>query len=245
MTEIELETRKGNNPAYAINCFFKGLKMLTQPGIRQFLIIPLLINLLLYTIILVWGYYSVTDLVEQFIPDWLGWLSWLIWPLFFISFFAIGFFTFTLLANLIAAPFYSKLAAKTVAILNGQLDVEIDDQPIMKSVLSEFKRIMYLLLRALPLLILFIIPGINILAPLLWMLFAAWSMALEYMAYPLENKGLLFPEQRRTAKSVRMGALCFGGLVVFGLSIPVINIVVPPAAVIAATLYFNGLQKQI
>lgn len=244
MTDIKLTARKGNNPAYALDCFIKGLSMLKQPGIRQFLIIPLLVNLFLYTITLVLGYYYIADLIEQFIPGWLDWLSWLIWPLFFLSFFAIGFFTFTLLANLIAAPFYTKLAAKTLLTLNGQFDVKISEQPVMKSMVSELKRILYLLLRAMPLLILFIIPVVNIVAPVLWVLFAAWSMALEYMAYPLENKGLLFPEQRQAAKSVRMGALCLGGLVVFGLSIPFINIIVPPAAVIAATIYFYGLENQ-
>lgn len=244
MTELNLQTRTGNSPVYVLNCFIQGFKMLAKPELRKFLIIPLMINLILYTVILALGYYYVAGLIEQFIPSWIDWLSWLIWPLFFISFFVIGFFTFTLLANLIAAPFYSKLAAKTVATLTGQSDTEIFEQPALKSIMSELRRIIYILLRALPLLILFIIPGLNLLAPILWLLFVAWCLALEYMAYPLENRGLLFEDQRLMVKSKRMGALSFGGLVVVGLSIPIINIIIPPVTVIAATLYFQGVQEQ-
>ncbi len=97
--------------------------------------------------------------------------------------------------------------------------------------------------RALPLLILSIIPGINVVAPFLWALFGAWGMALEYMAYPLENEGVLFAEQKQLVKSVRLGALSFGGVAVMGLTIPVLNIIVAPAAVIGATIYLNEIKQ--
>ena len=88
-----------------------------------------------------------------------------------------------------------------------------------------------------------IIPGLNVIAPFLWALFGAWGMALEYMAYPLENAGLLFSEQKQLLKGVRLGALSFGGLAVMGLTIPVFNLIVAPAAVIGATIYFNEVKK--
>ena len=96
----------------------------------------------------------------------------------------------------------------------------------------------------LPLLLLFIIPGINLIAPFLWVLFGAWGIGLEFMAYPLENQGLLFKQQKEDAKSRRIGVLSFGGLTVLGLSIPVINLIVAPAAVIGATVYFYGLSEK-
>ncbi|MGZ8137350.1 MAG: EI24 domain-containing protein, partial [Methylococcaceae bacterium] len=88
-----------------------------------------------------------------------------------------------------------------------------------------------------------IIPGLNVIAPFVWALFGAWGMALEYMAYPLENEGLLFSEQKQLLKSVRLGALSFGGLAAMGLTIPVLNIIVGPAAVIGATIYFDEMKK--
>jgi len=233
--------KKGNNPVLTLGYFFKGLKLLAIPELRTFLIIPVLINLVLYSIALVLGYIYVEELIARFIPSWLEWLSWILWPLFFISFFIAGFFTFTVLANMLAAPFYGKLAAKTLSVITGQSGA-VTEQPLAKVMGAEFKRVGYLAMRALPLLLLFIIPGINIIAPFLWALFGAWGMALEYMAYPLENEGVLFSEQKQLLKSLRLGALSFGGITLMGLTLPLLNIVVAPAAVIGATIYFNEVK---
>jgi CysZ protein len=154
-----------------------------------------------------------------------------------------GFFTFTVLANLLAAPFYGKLSAKTLVLINGEAK-EIEEQSLVKVIFAELKRAGYLLSRALPLLVLSFIPGVNVLAPFLWALFGAWGMALEYMAYPLENAGILFSEQKQLVKSIRIGALSFGGVAVMGLTIPVVNIIIGPVAVIGATLYFNDVRKE-
>lgn len=234
--------KKGNNPVLAIGFLFKGLKLLTSPELRKFIIIPMLINVVLYSAALILGYFYISDLINQFIPSWLQWLSWILWPLFFVSFFITGFFTFSVVANLLAAPFYGKLSAKTLAMVDGK-SVETIEQPLAKVLVAESKRIGYLVTRALPLLILSIIPGLNVIAPFLWAVFGAWGMALEYLAYPFENEGVLFSEQKILVKSVRFGALSFGGLAVLGLAIPVLNIIVAPAAVIGATLYFNEIKQ--
>jgi len=236
-------TKKGNNPVIAVGYFLKGLKLLASPDLRSFLIIPILINLVLYSVALILGYYYMNELINSFIPGWLQWLDWVLWPLFFICFFIAGFFTFTVMANMIAAPFYGKLAAKTLAVITGQAAVT-EEQPIAKVMAAEFKRVAYLATRAVPLLVLFIIPGLNVIAPFLWALFGAWGMALEYMAYPLENEGVLFAEQKQLAKEIRLGALSFGGLTMMGLTLPVLNIVVAPAAVIGATVYIHELKEQ-
>nr|WP_020157612.1 sulfate transporter CysZ [Methylobacter marinus] len=235
-------SKKGNNPVLAVGYFFRGLRLLTNPQLRAFLIIPVLINLVLYSVVLALGYFYVSGLIDQFIPDWLQWLNWILWPLFFISFFIAGFFSFTVLANLIAAPFYGKLAAKTLSIITGEAGAG-EEQPLAKVMVAELKRIGYLVVRALPLLLLFIIPGINVIAPFLWALFGAWGMALEYMAYPLENEGMLFTEQKQLAKSIRLGALGFGGITMAGLTLPLLNIVVAPAAVIGATIYLHEVKQ--
>jgi CysZ protein len=234
--------KRGNNPVLTVGYFFQGLKLLSRQELRKFVLIPVLINVALYSIALILGYYYVSDLINQFIPDWLSWLSWILWPLFFISFFIAGFFTFTILANLIAAPFYGKLSAKTLSIISGQT-LAVKEQPLAKVLLAELGRAGYMISRALPLMLLSIIPGLNIIAPFLWALFGAWGSALEYMAYPLENDGVLFAEQKQLVKSVRLGALSFGGVTMLGLTLPVLNIIVAPAAVIGATIYFNEVKE--
>ncbi len=237
---IELNKKAGKNPMLALQSLMQGASLLWHKQLRKYVLIPILVNLLLFSSMLYLGYHSVGVLITQFIPDWLQWLDWLIYPLFFISFFIAGFFTFTLIANLIASPFYGGLAAKTHAILNDQTG-GIQEQAVLSVLGSELKRIVYLVSRAIPLVIISIIPGVNIIAPILWGLFGAWGLSMEYFAYPLENEGALFSEQRQALKTVRLGALSFGGLVLFALMMPVLNIFVPPIAVISATIYRQRL----
>jgi len=235
-------SNKGNNPVLAASYLFKGLALLSSAPLRHFILIPILINLVLYSAALTLGYYYIDSLINAFIPSWLHWLHWLLWPLFFVSFFIVGFFSFTVLANLLAAPFYGKLAAKTLTLINPDA-IAVSEQPLTKVILAETKRVLYILRLAIPLLILSFIPGLNLIAPLLWAIFSAWSMSLEYMAYPLENAGILFIEQKQLLKNIRWGALSFGGIAVLGLSIPLINIIIAPAAVIAATIFVNEVNE--
>jgi CysZ protein len=233
---------KNNNPVYVVSCLVQGVKLLSRRELRPYLWAPLLINLVLYSIALLLGYFYLSDLIVQLIPGWLSWLEWLIWPIFFISFSVIGFFTFTVLANILASPFYSQLSAKTRELISGQKNT-LPEQPVGQVIMSEIKRVGYLVSRMIPLLILFVIPVVNLIAPLFWALFGAWGMGLEFMAYPLENQGLLFKQQKEQAKTRRLGVLSFGGLTLLGLSIPVLNLIVAPVAVIAATIYLYGADE--
>jgi len=236
-------TKKANNPLIAIGFLFKGMKLLTNPTLRSFIIIPIFINIVLYSVALALGYYYVNELITQAIPDWLHWLNWILWPLFFIGFFVLSFFSFTILANLIASPFYGLLAARTQALISG--DVEIVEQPLSQVLIAESKRLLYIITRMLPLLVLFFIPVINVLASFVLAVFGAWCLAMEYMAYPLENEGLLFTEQKEVLKSTRLGVLSFGGVTMLGLTLPVLNIIIAPAAVIGATLYLHELREKL
>jgi len=230
--------RDTNSPLLAVGCLLDGLKLLTRAELRQYLLIPLLINTVLYTGAFILGYHSVSALIHQAIPDWLSWLSWILWPLFFISFLLIGFFTFTLVANLIAAPYYSRLAAKTLSLLHGHAPVAADagwDRVFF----GELKRIGYLLLRVLPLLVLFLIPVVNLIAPVLWAAFAAWGIAMEFIAYPLEMRGQTFDAQKRFMQQRRWSMLSFGALTGLGLTLPIVNLVMGQTAVIAATVYVD------
>jgi CysZ protein len=234
--------KKANNPLIAVGFLGKGLKLLTNPRLRSLIIIPILINIVLYSIALALGYYYVGELITQFIPDWLHWLNWILWPLFFIIFFVVSFFSFTVLANLIAAPFYGLLAARTQALISG--DAQVVEQPLVQVMVGELKRVLYILIRFLPLLVLLVIPVVNIVAPFVFTLFSAWCLAMEFMAYPLENEGLLFVEQKELLKTARLGILGFGGITMLGLTLPVLNIIVGPAAVIGATLYLYEMREK-
>ena len=235
-------------PLTSARCLLRGLRLLGQPGLRRYVWLPLIVNLILYSA----GFWVATHyfsaVMNWLIPAWLDWLRWLLWPLFALSLFLVAFFTFTLVTNLIGAPFYGRLAEQAQKILAvqpiGSAAREVSRaEALTESLVSESNRMIYFILRALPMLGLFLIPGVNLVAPFLWMLFGAWSLALEYMSYPLEIRGLLFGEQRELIKKRRIEALAFGGAVMFGLAIPILNILIPPAAVIGATLYFAERER--
>ncbi len=247
MLSTEYDARKLNNPLYALRCLGQGLVLLKRPELRRFIIIPLLINLVLFAGAFSLAGYFFADFLEWLIPGWLDWLRWLLWPIFGLAFILITFFSFTLVANLLASPFYDKLAERTEALITGNHPHgarESFTKTIVREMGAELRRLVYFLLRAIPLAILSLIPGINLAAPFLWMLFNAWFLGLEYTAYPLANHGILFPEQRQLLGKARVGTLTLGGVVMFGVGVPVLNIVMPPAAVIAATVYFVNARPQ-
>jgi CysZ protein len=237
---LELNKKAGNNPLLALQSLIKGIALVRHKKLRQYVLMPILINFCLYSVMLYLGYQYIGVLIAQFIPDWLQWLDWLIYPLFFVSFFVAVFFSFTLVANLIAAPFYGGLAAKALHLLRDE-EGAVQEQALLAVIGSEVRRIGYLLSRAIPIAIISVIPGVNLIAPVLWGLFGAWGLSMEYFAYTLENEGFLFAEQRQALKSVRIGALSFGGIVLFALMVPVLNIVIPPIAVVSAVIYRQKL----
>lgn len=241
MSIADYDTRKLDNPVYALRCLGQGIVLLGRPQLRKFILIPLLINLILFAGALGLAGYFFADFLDWLIPGWLHWLRWLLWPLFGLVFVLITFFSFTLMANLLASPFYAMLAERTEELLTG-----ISPQPpragfakaVIREMGAEFRRLAYFLLRAIPLAILTLIPGVNLVTPFLWLVFNAWFLGLEYTAYPLANHGILFPEARRLLAQARLGGMILGGVVMLGVGIPLFNILLPPAVVIAATLYF-------
>lgn len=233
-------------PFASATCLLRGLAMLKRPGLRPFVWWPLLINLALYSLGAVALEHYFATILDWLLPHWLDWLRWLLWPLFAVLVAAIAFFSFTVLANLIASPFYGSLAERVQKDIGAAVKAEAQGgllASLWGDLGSEIRRLGYFGLRALPLLILSLIPGLNAISPFLWLIFGAWSLSFEYLSYPLEAWGLKFDEQKQIAKGYRLESLAFGGAVLLGLSIPVLNILIPPAAVIGATLYVADRKR--
>jgi len=230
-----------NNPILGLGYLLQGLKMLLQPGLKRYLVVPLLINIVIFSIVGWIGYTQFEELLNWLLPEssWFSFLRWLLWPLFALTILLVTFYTFTAVANLIASPFNSVLAERVEFMLTGARPPESNDKMLAQigpAIVSEFKKLGYFLTRAIPLLILFVIPGVNIVASLLWLLFSAWFLALEYADYPLGNHGFTFREQQRRMKRLRFTAIGFGGGVTLLMMIPVLNFVAMPAAVAGATI---------
>ncbi|MGD8908309.1 MAG: sulfate transporter CysZ [Chromatiales bacterium] len=242
-----------NTPLDGAGYLIRGLGLITKPGIRPFVLIPLTVNILIFSLLIWLGVSQFELLMERFLPadeSWLSWLRWLLWPLFAIAIVLIVFYTFTVIANLIAAPFNGLLAERVERHLGGELPQQPGGvkqlmKDLLPSLLSELRKMGYFLLRAIPLLILFLIPVINLVAPFLWIAFSAWFLALEYSDFPMANHGLSFKAQHQRLKQTRLTALTFGGSLTLMMLVPLLNFLAMPAAVAGATLFWHERLKTL
>jgi len=235
-----------SNPFAGANYLLRGFKMLFQPGIRRYVVLPLSINSLLFAALIWFGADQFNDLLNGLMPEfpqWLQWFSWIFWLLFAISGLLIVFFVFSVLCNLIAAPFNGLLATAIEQRLTGQkigegIGTSQFLQTIVPMTINEIKKLGYFAAWAVPLLLLFLIPVVNVAAPLIWFIFSAWLFALEYADYPMGNHDILFPDQRNRVRSKRLRSFGFGSAVSLATMTPVLNFMVMPAAVAGATIYW-------
>ncbi len=142
----------------------RGLALMWRPGIRRFTLIPLAINITLFGLG-TWGaVHYAHQWLDGLLPRWLDWLSGLILPLLFVSLMLVAYFSFTMIANFIAAPFNALLAQKLEMQLTG-LPTPEDTTPLWqltrKSLAAEWRKLTYSILWAMPLVIVSLVPVVN------------------------------------------------------------------------------------
>ena len=224
----------------------EGLKLVLSPGLRLFVLLPLAINLVLFVGLIYFAGHQFSLWVDSLmptLPHWLGFLNYLLWPLFVVLVVLMVFFTFTMLANIIAAPFNGFLAEKVEVVVRGT-----DDFPpfswgelaamVPRTLAREMRKLGYFLPRAIGLFILSFIPVVNLIAAPLWLLFGVWMMAIQYIDYPADNHKLGWNEMLAWLRQKRWQSMSFGGIVYLVLLVPVVNLLMMPAAVAGATLFW-------
>lgn len=238
-----------SNPISGIGYFFQGLSLIFKPGIRQWVLIPLLINIILFSALIyfAWLYFPVASeffmaQVQGYLPDW-AWLAdlmrWLMLPLFIVLALTVIFFGFTFLGNLIAGPFNGLLSVAVEKHLTGETPVDASSGSLFQGIISAMTesigKLFYYVKWAIALLIISFIPIINIASPILWFLFVAWIICLEYADVALGRNNYNFSAQRKLLAEKRMLSLGFGSTVTLVMLIPVINFFVMPTAVAGVT----------
>ena len=234
-------------------CAVKGIQLITRPGVRRYVAIPLAINLVLFSLAI----YLLGTLFDQainyligYIPEWLGFvkdaLVWLLWPLFAIMIVFLMFYTFTYIGSLVAAPFNGLLAEKVETLIRNDTpegSLLPTWKMVIKSINSIVSSLWYVLKWSILLLIISFIPVINIAAPVLWFAFGAWVLALNYLDPPMGNHDNFFKQVITFARQRKPLSLGFGTGMVLLTSIPVVNFIAIPAGVAGAT-YLWVKQEQ-
>ena len=245
-------------PSFASNMsgpalLYQGARLLWHPWVRWLVLTPLLINILLFS--------SLTWLVGQWladwlqtimshIPDWLHWLMWLIWLLFMVLALVIYAFSFTLLANLIGSPFYGLLAERILFMERG----DTSGQPTTallhtawQSFLRQLQLLSYFVPRTIGIgllaVVISFVPALNLLAPLIAGAWAAWSLSIQYLDYGADIDRVGFNDFVKRGRDNRWQEMSFGLTVLLASAIPLLNILVLPAAVIGGTLLWNRAYK--
>ena len=228
----------------------RGFRRLTDPRLRWFVLAPLAINVVLFAGAIYWSFNRFEDLLgwlTSWLPTWLDWVQWLLWPLFALTVLLVMFYSFTMIANIVGAPLNGLLAEKVELVSGAVMPADPGVKwwiEIPRAVAHEFHKWGYVIPRALPLLILFVVPGANVLAPFAWFLFGGWMLALEYADYPMGNHGLAFRRQRELLRERRLMALGFGCAVMTMTLIPILNFLSMPTAVIGATLMWSERLRE-
>ncbi|MCD8522301.1 MAG: sulfate transporter CysZ [Saccharospirillaceae bacterium] len=226
------------NPFLGWHYFWQGFLALREPGLRRFVALPLLLNIVVMSAASWWGGSKLNGWIESLVaglPGWLDWLYWLLLPLAW------------LMMLLVMAYFFSTLLVTLGSPLNGLLSEQVERRAgvvlpeeslpamIRRTLGRELTKLGYLLPRYLLLLALSFIPGLNLASPLLWFWFGSWVVALQYMDYSFDNHGRSFVETRQAMAGDNLTVLGFGAVVALLMMIPLVNWFVMPAAVIGAT----------
>jgi CysZ protein len=240
-----------STPLSGFNYLLKGAKLLSHPKLRIFVMIPLMINILIFASAFWFLFSTITEWIDSYIsglPDWLSWLAYLFWPFLIFSILVSFSFVFSTVANLIAAPFNGLLAEKTELLLTGKPINNDGFTDLLKDLPRIFKRelqkLTYILPRLLVCALLFFIPAFGqTIAPFIWFTFAGWVMAIQYADFPFDNHKIPFNNMKK-ALSARLGKnLTFGMLISFFTTIPVLNFIIMPIAVCGATAFWVDLYK--
>jgi len=151
------------------------------------------------------------------------------------------YFLASILANLIASPFNDLLSEQIVRSKEGSGKNRNSVLQVLAGIgsvlTSEIKKYLYFGLFYIPIVIITFIPPFNLfVAPAAWFIFGAWMLALEYLAFPIQNNRQTFAQVRSFARSNRMRAMGFGLAILLATLVPFVNFIVIPAGVAGATL---------
>ena len=244
-------TPRPNSAITGAHYFLDGVSLLWRRELRPYILVPLAVNLLLFavlTAVLVHYFGEIGTWLQDYLPAWLEWLAWIAWIVLGAIALLVYGYSFNMITNIIAAPFYGLLAEKVEQLVSGE---DVPEESLLRMIprvtWREIIKLTYFIVRGIFIILLILlvamIPIINIIAPFIGLLWSAWSMAIQYADYAADNHQIAFPELRLRLRKRLYSTLGFGGMVMGCSIVPVLNIVAMPAAVTGGTLlWLNELK---
>jgi len=240
-------------PFKAAGAFLKALPLIISPGLRIFILAPLVANVILMALLYMVALHYFDDLINMamgYLPHWLAFMHWLFYIIFAAIIAVLLFYSFSIGVNILASPFMAILAEKveekqTGKVFDEKMTTKVVIAIIARSVQRECQKLFYFLPRFILLIVLSFIPLVNVVAPVLLLLFSAWMLSLQYMDYAFDNNKVAFYDMRMALRTKPLLCWTFGGIVMVCLTIPFVNLVIMPIAVLAATLLWVSVFQPV
>ena len=220
-----------------------GFRHLSNPALRAWVIWPILINLAVFAglawLLTGWLTGSIQGVMED-LPEWLNFLRWIMWVLAVLMMALVFGVSFTTLTLLIGAPFYVVLTRRAMMLVSvepfpsANTGITALVQETVSAVLRELSKIRRFVPWVLLALVISVIPVINVLAPIVWLLVNSWIFAFQFVDYPIDARQRPITETREWLAEHRAAALGVGVGVALCASVPFLNVVAFPAAIIGA-----------
>ncbi len=225
---------------------FRSVRLLRgHPRLIQYVLIPFLINTIVFSGAVYLGLdFFGTTVVEQ-IPQGDAWywsvLYWFLWMVAVLLTAVLVFFSFTVVGNLLASPFNDLLSERTEEVLSGNLNDEpFSFRQFMRDALStitlEAKKMWIFVVAMILILPLNLLPGVgNSIYTVLAISLTLFFLCFEYLGFVLVRKHQFFREQKNYIFARKFLMLGFSCGVMAILAIPFFQLLCIPLAVIGVT----------
>ena len=243
-----------NKFSHGFLCPFKSVGFIRRrPSLYKFIILPLLVNILAFSLVLYLGLGFFQELVMARIPQGDAWywlaLNYFVVAVAVLVVLVLVFFTFAAVGSLLASPFNDLLSERCEILLTG----EPDGQPFSlalfladtgRTLVTEVKEISIFLIGMLLLMLLHLVPVVGImLYPVLSVCWLAFFLVMEYTGYVFARKQMDFKAQRRVIFRHASAMAGFGLGLFCILAIPFLQFLCIPLGVVGAVrlLYDLGV----
>ncbi|MDU0114409.1 MAG: CysZ protein [Psychrosphaera sp.] len=234
-----------------VKFFLSGFSLIQTKGLKRFVLVPLIVNFILFSFAI--GYLLTElglhiDWLISYLPSWLTWLGTLIYPIALLILLFLFSLFFTTAANWLAAPFNGVLAERVEQHLSGQTPDKDNFVAIIKAIphtlLREWKKLVYFIPRFIGyFLVGLILPGLG---QIIWFLFIAWVLAVQYCDYAFDNNKYSFDYMRHVLRQNKSACFGFGSMISIFTMVPILNLLVMPVAICGATaMWVEHLKQQV
>ncbi|MFZ9035232.1 MAG: sulfate transporter CysZ [Francisellaceae bacterium] len=231
---------------FGAHYLFNGFRLISERGMKRFVIIPLIINIFVFIALWWYAFYELSILttwVEGLIPGWLAWLGILIYAIAIVGLLLFTAYAFSTIALIVASPFYGFLAEKIqLKLTNQPVGSTINVTRLLliapKAMIRELSKMLSFLPWVILILVCYFIPGLNLITSLMWFVLLSWINVVQYADYAFDNNDISFAIMKKQLGSKKTLSLSFGAITTLLLIVPFLSIIVIPAAIAGSTAMY-------